>query len=105
MKILVFNNDEDFELYVLQPEFCIKQSNISGGYYYDVDFTDCYKNDLTEGVKYCINCKDSKIRKRGCVTKGAISKRVHNILDDTMGDIVKIYFNAEIINYKKPENI
>jgi hypothetical protein len=105
MKIIVFDNDEDFESYVLQPEYCIKQSNISGGYYYDADFTDCYKNDLTEGVKYCIDCKDSKIRKRGYVTKGAISKRVNNILNYTMDGIVKIYLNAEIINYKKPENI
>lgn len=106
MKIIVFDTDNDFELYALKPDYGIYKSEISGMYYYDADFTDQYQKDLEDGVCYCIDCPESKVRKRKCVSKGAISKDVENILDCLFSEIKDNYPKAEIINYKRnTENI
>lgn len=107
MKIKVFENDKDFESYVFKPNYVIKQSEISDRYYYDTEFTSLYEEDLENDVKFHIKSKDSAVRRRGCVTKGVISKKVDNILDYYEMDLYLRMCpeDVEIIDFSRaPEN-
>lgn len=97
MRILVFNSDEDFEFYALKPDFVIKESITPGSYYYDAEFTDAYLHDILNDVHFCINNRDSKIFRRGYVSKGAISKRVTNLLLPDLDSVKEDYFDAEFV--------
>lgn len=107
MKIVVFDNDEDFEQYALKPGYVFHESEVNPGMlYYDVDYTDQYNKDIEDGVQYCIDCEDSKVRKRNCIARGMVMKNVENILLFLMDELDLLYPKAEIINYKrKQENI
>lgn len=104
MKIIVFDNDSDFEFYCLKPKYEINQSEISGTLYYDLAFTDTYIKDVKDGVMFCIDDPKSKVVKRGCVTRGVVSKRVDNLLDVEAEDIPILYRNAEIERYTLRNN-
>lgn len=105
MKIIVFDNDNDFEFYCLKPKYEINQSEVSGTLYYDLAFTDTYLNDVRDGVMFCIDDPKSKVVKRGCVTRGVVSKKVDNLLDETAEDLEIMYPNAEIERYTLRNNI
>lgn len=102
---MVFNNDEDFEQYVLKPGYVFYESEVSPGMlYYDVDYTDQYNKDIEAGVKYCIDCEDSKIRKRNCIARRMVMANVENILPFLMDELKMMYPKAEIVNYKKAKD-
>lgn len=105
MKIIVFDNDNDFEFYCLKPKYEINQSEVSGTLYYDLAFTDTYLKDVRDGVMFCIDDPKSKVVKRGCVTRGVVSKKVDNMLDETAEDLKIMYPNAEIERYTLRNNI
>lgn len=104
MKIIVFDNDKDFEFYCLKPKYEINQSKISGTLYYDLGFTDTYISDVDAGVMFCIDDPKSKIMKRGCVTRGIVSKKIENLLKIEAKNIPLVYRNAEIERYTLRNN-
>lgn len=98
---MLFDNDEDFESFALKPDYVIKQSEISGTYYFTAEFTDAYKKAVEDNFIFCIEDDNSKIRKRGVVTKGSIMLQVDNLEGWCVDEIKDLFPHAEIIDYRR----
>ena len=104
MKIIIFDNDEAFEQFALKPDYVLRTSAKSDMTYYDIEFSDEYLDAIKGDTHFYFSDRNSKVRKRGVVQRGVLSKRVENIINACYRDIEilrKLYppQRAEIINY------
>jgi hypothetical protein len=76
---IYFESDDEFLKWALNPEIKLKDSDVSGMTYFDIDFTDDYMSALKAGKHFVIMDDDSKICRRKAVTLGTVSKKVQNI--------------------------
>ena len=76
--ILYFDNDDDFFAFTVKPQviICDNESGYSG---YDIDFTDDYKNAVSNNKRFCIKDENSKVYKHNCVSYKLMSKDVQNL--------------------------
>ena len=75
MKVMIFENDAEFEDFAINPQYVVKTSD-KGTHYFTWDFTDMYKEEKEKGTIFCISDENSLIRKRQACTFGIISKPV-----------------------------
>lgn len=76
--IIYFDSDDDFYAFSVKPIAMIC-SNACDSLGYDFDFTDDYKNALTNNKRFCIKDENSKVYKHNCVSYKLISKDVQNL--------------------------
>ena len=76
--VIYFDNDNDFFAFSVKPEIMICD-NTTGCIGYDIDFTDGYKNAISNNKKFCIKDENSKIYKHNCVSYKLLSKDVLNL--------------------------
>lgn len=84
MKIIEFENDKEFEDYVVDKNIITYPKG-----YYDWEFTDMYLDDIDNGVMFCINDANSKVNKRKSVTYKLITKNVSNLIDPNLLEFYK----------------
>lgn len=91
--ILYFDNDDDFYAFSVKPQviICDNEVGYSG---YDIDFTDDYKNAVSNNKRFCIKDENSKVYKHNCVSYKLMSKDVQNLEPYFAG------FTDKIINKK-----
>lgn len=78
-KIIEFNNDDEFTNWALAPSYTTIVNDL-GNRCFDVLYTDAYLNAVKEDYIFDIKDEDSLIVKRGCVSRGIITKPVENLL-------------------------
>lgn len=78
--IINFRDDDEFLNFCLEKVPTRLYDEETGYDYYDYDYTDLYKDALNNDHQFKILDKDSKINKRGAVTRGLISKEVKNLI-------------------------
>jgi len=100
MKVIIFENDADFEAYAIDPTYRIKTSD-KGTQYYNWSFTDAYTTETANGSKFLIKERNSKIVKRGCVTHGTISKKVNNVFRYSKLELLLLDSNDEVVDYSE----
>lgn len=77
--IIFFDTDEEFEVFAIKPEYVYKTIR-NGVSTYDLDYTDCYNDAITNNKQFCFRNTDSKIAKRNAVSINAVTKPISNIL-------------------------
>lgn len=75
--IMYFDTDDEFTDFCLNSNPTIIATDT--GTFYDYDFTPMYNDAIANGVQFMINDDKSKVKKRGCVCRGLITKRVENL--------------------------
>lgn len=85
MKIIVFENDEEFEMFAMKPNLVVKTSEKSGTLYYDIELSDEYFEAVNEGTLFYIKDRNSKVKKRKVVKQRLASKPVQNIIEGWYG--------------------
>lgn len=78
---ILFDTDEDFESYAINPSLTAYMD--SDGSYYDWDFSSAFKQAVEEGKTFYMCDRDSLVLKRQAVTYMTISK------DVKMGEYIK----------------
>ena len=87
--IIYFDNDEEFYDLCVSPELVFKTSSKTGVTYFDMDFTEWYKNDVDEATKIVIlDDKSTILHRGGVVSYRTCSKKI----------------NANRVNPLDPEN-
>ena len=79
--IMYFDNDDEFYQFCVAPVVIPIASTKDGitSYSFDFDFTQGYKNALSNGKRFVIKDEDSQIYKRGAVTYRTITKPIQNL--------------------------
>lgn len=77
MKIIVFENDQDFEEFAIVPQLRVIVDGDRE--YYDWYFTPEYNAEVMNGTMFFIKDKKSKILRRNACTYNIISKPVKNV--------------------------
>ncbi len=77
-KIIVFENDEEFDEFAIDPQVRIF-SDDNGIHYYDWKFTADYENEVENGTIFYIKDRNAEVLRRNSCTYKIISKRVENV--------------------------
>ena len=77
MKIMVFENDADFEFFAITPVMKVKK--IGDRTYSDWDFTQEYLDESDAGTLFFIKDRNSKIVRRHSCVFNIIAKPVKNV--------------------------
>lgn len=103
MKIMIFDDDSDFEMFAVGTNPYVKESG--GRSWVDWDFSDDYLEEVKNNTIFFIKDSRSKIAKRQAVTCGVTSKRVKNVrfYDEDYIDILEP--EVEIEDYTEKYNI
>lgn len=99
MKIIVFENDKDFEEFAIDPRVVIVTDGDRE--YFDWYFTPEYNLEAANGTVFYIKDNKSKIVTRGACTFNVISKPVKNVRPYNPLMIEMQPKNTEIIDYEK----
>lgn len=80
--IMYFDNDDDFAVFCMNPNIQIYTTKNSFGQ--DIilatyDFSNQYKNAVTNGIKFCIQDEKSRVNKDGLLGFRNCTKQVSNI--------------------------
>ena len=77
MKIIVFENDSEFDEFAVDPSVrVIKDGDRE---YFDWSFTNDYNTEVAAGTLFFIKDRKSKVLRRNACTSGIISKPVSNV--------------------------
>ena len=99
MKIIVFENDKDFEEFAIDPQ--VKIVVDGDREYFDWFFTPEYNTEVANGTVFYIKDSKSKIVTRGACTFNIISKPVENVRPYNPIIVELQPKNMEIIDYEK----
>ena len=99
MKIIVFENDQDFEEFAIVPQ--VKIITDGDREYFDWFFSPEYNAEVANGTIFYIKDKKSKIITRGACTFNVISKPVENVRPYNPLIVDMQPKNIEIIDYEK----
>ena len=79
--VMVFDTDDEFTNFCLNSEPTLYNDSTTGIGYYDYEFTPSYIDAINSGKQFMIVETNSKIMKRGCVSRGIITKKVSNLAE------------------------
>lgn len=82
-QIMYFDNDDDFYNFCVNPKLFARELSVTNNgeklYSYDFDYTDAYKNALSDNKLFVIKDEDSQIYKHKAVSYRTITKPVKNL--------------------------
>lgn len=98
MRIIVFDNDSEFEEFAINDTLYYKMSGDHA--YYDWDFSGDYLAELEKNTLFFIKDKNSDIVRRDACTFNIISKPVKNVKRYNAALAESNNPNIEIVEYK-----
>lgn len=79
---IFFDSDDEFYNFAVVPELVtVEEIGVDGKpfRYTDFNFSDIYKDAVSQGKKFIIKNEDSKITRQNCVSYRTITKKLHNM--------------------------
>lgn len=89
---VVFDNDDDFIKYAVNPEAVIMPLEGTDVYYFTFNFSEAYNHDTGNNLKFLMRDEKSSVMKRGCVSYRTVSLPVEV---SSMRDAVALGYISE----------